>query len=256
MNVLRKNQGFTIVELLIVIVVIGILAAITIVSYTGISQRAVAASLRSDLENTVKQLKLYQIDKGVYPTLIGDCPVPAAGNMCLKSSPGNSYQYTPYNSASSQSFVVNAVNGSQLYVSGQNGATVAAGQNLLPNSAVERTGVNEFLQYADMAPIIDSWGMLQYTISFDIKSANTSSAGNVQVYMQNGSGAKYTFEVTIPVTTTYTRRSVTVVPSMQNATLTQSILAYYGYYGSGNILSVKNVKIELGPTATDWTAAP
>jgi len=35
------NRGFTIVELLVVIVVIGILAAITVVSYTGISQKAV-----------------------------------------------------------------------------------------------------------------------------------------------------------------------------------------------------------------------
>ncbi|MFZ2125552.1 MAG: prepilin-type N-terminal cleavage/methylation domain-containing protein, partial [Candidatus Saccharimonadales bacterium] len=43
------NRGFTIVELLVVIVVIGILAAITIVSYAGISQRAVAVSLQSDL---------------------------------------------------------------------------------------------------------------------------------------------------------------------------------------------------------------
>ncbi|MFZ2125427.1 MAG: prepilin-type N-terminal cleavage/methylation domain-containing protein, partial [Candidatus Saccharimonadales bacterium] len=43
------KPGFTIVELLVVIVVIGILAAITIVSYAGISQRAVAVSLQSDL---------------------------------------------------------------------------------------------------------------------------------------------------------------------------------------------------------------
>lgn len=39
------KKGFTIVELLVVIVVIAILAAITIVSFTGISQKAVAASL-------------------------------------------------------------------------------------------------------------------------------------------------------------------------------------------------------------------
>ena len=53
-----KNKGFTIVELLVVIVVIGILAAITIISYTGISQRATIASLQSDLSAASNLLKL------------------------------------------------------------------------------------------------------------------------------------------------------------------------------------------------------
>lgn len=42
-----KRQGFTIVELLVVIVAIGVLAAITVVSYIGISQRATISSLQS-----------------------------------------------------------------------------------------------------------------------------------------------------------------------------------------------------------------
>jgi prepilin-type N-terminal cleavage/methylation domain-containing protein len=62
------KSGFTIVELLVVIVVIGILAAITIVSYAGISQRTTVASLQSDLTNAAQQLKLYYTDHGSYPT--------------------------------------------------------------------------------------------------------------------------------------------------------------------------------------------
>ena len=44
-----KSYGFTIVELLVVIVVIGILAAITIVSYSGIQSRAQIAKINTDI---------------------------------------------------------------------------------------------------------------------------------------------------------------------------------------------------------------
>jgi len=94
------SLGFTIVELLVVIVVIGILAAITIVSYTGVSQKATTASLISDLTNASQQLKLYQVDHGTYPTSINSstgCPTPADTNYCLKVSSGNTIVYTSLN---------------------------------------------------------------------------------------------------------------------------------------------------------------
>ena len=46
----HNSFGFTIVELLVVIVVIGILVAITIVSYTGLSSKATVASLHLMLQ--------------------------------------------------------------------------------------------------------------------------------------------------------------------------------------------------------------
>ena len=59
-----KNRGFTIVELLIVIVVIAILAAITIVAYNGIQTRAKASAIISDLKATEKAFKLYKASSG------------------------------------------------------------------------------------------------------------------------------------------------------------------------------------------------
>lgn len=60
-----REAGFTIVELLIVIVIIGILAAITIVAYNGIQQRAKAASISTTLTNTAKAFRLLGTEQGV-----------------------------------------------------------------------------------------------------------------------------------------------------------------------------------------------
>ena len=69
----RKTHGFTIVELLIVIVVIAILAAITIVAYTGIQDRAVETAVKADFSNFAKKMELYRADSTSesYPTSFG-----------------------------------------------------------------------------------------------------------------------------------------------------------------------------------------
>lgn len=63
----QKQTGFTIVELLIVIVIIGILAAITVVAYNGIQERANYSAYKSDINSINKAILLYQADNGAYP---------------------------------------------------------------------------------------------------------------------------------------------------------------------------------------------
>lgn len=64
----RKQTGFTIVELLIVVVVIAILAAITIVAYNGIQNRAKSSALQSSASQAEKKLLLAAVDSGdLYP---------------------------------------------------------------------------------------------------------------------------------------------------------------------------------------------
>ena len=63
----RFCNGFTIVELLIVIVVIAILAAISIAVYSGIQSRAHDAAIRSDFRAVSNLMELYRIDTGSYP---------------------------------------------------------------------------------------------------------------------------------------------------------------------------------------------
>ena len=80
------KDGFTIVELLIVIVVIGILAAITIVAYNGIQQRANLANLKIDMSSAAKTLENANTSGGAYPATLTIA--------ALRSSPGTTYQYT------------------------------------------------------------------------------------------------------------------------------------------------------------------
>lgn len=78
MSIVSK-RGFTIVELLIVIVVIGILAAITIVAYNGFQERANNGKTTQSLTAWIKALQLHKADKGQWPS----------GGVCL----GTGYKY-------------------------------------------------------------------------------------------------------------------------------------------------------------------
>ena len=67
----QKQTGFTIVELLIVIVVIGILAAITMVAYSNVTNRAKDSQTDSSVSQMKKLIEMYMADNGVYPAVCG-----------------------------------------------------------------------------------------------------------------------------------------------------------------------------------------
>jgi prepilin-type N-terminal cleavage/methylation domain-containing protein len=67
MNLLSNRRGFTLVELLIVIAVISILAAITVVAYNGIQGRAADAAVQSDLKAMGTTLDAANTTSFVYP---------------------------------------------------------------------------------------------------------------------------------------------------------------------------------------------
>lgn len=67
LKTMKEERGFTIVELLIVIVVIAILAAIVIVAYNGVQNRARDAQYKSDAGALVKVAEALNADTGAYP---------------------------------------------------------------------------------------------------------------------------------------------------------------------------------------------
>lgn len=84
----NRRPGFTIVELLIVIVVIAILAAITIVAYSGLQQRARDSQRQSELSTIQKVLELYKANNGAYPACGGGAYIANNGtaSVCSISS--------------------------------------------------------------------------------------------------------------------------------------------------------------------------
>ncbi|HFD2032021.1 TPA: hypothetical protein ACF2DD_000564 [Clostridium perfringens] len=129
-------------------------------------------------------------------------------------------------------------------------------ENLLSdsNKIVGESSNGEFIQFADIAPIIDKYGLVKYTISFDIKSKDISKCDVVNCYCQNGSATKYSIGYNpIKVTRDFKRVHVTITPTLSNSNETKAMLAFYGNYGTGNIPIIKNVKIELGQFATTYS---
>ena len=90
MRIVRTNKGFTIVELLIVIVVIAILAAISVVAYNGIQERARLSRYQTELGAVNKAIQLYYVDNGRYSVCGGDsewCGWDQAANFVPGISP-------------------------------------------------------------------------------------------------------------------------------------------------------------------------
>ena len=77
-----NSKGFTIVELLIVIVVIGILAALVIIQFTNIQARARDTERKSDMRSIQSKLAEYYALNGRYPTALSDSSLALPADSC------------------------------------------------------------------------------------------------------------------------------------------------------------------------------
>ena len=118
-NKARGSHGFTIVELLIVIVVIGILATITIVAYNNVTDRARTSSAQAAAKTVVNKAAVYQAETGSYPDALED----------LTGAASNTSYYIPEGSIVSAATVTSASDPQTIifYTCGDNDDGVAVG---------------------------------------------------------------------------------------------------------------------------------
>jgi type II secretion system protein G len=83
-----KDKGFTLVELLIVIVILGILATVTVFAVRGITDNAQDNACDTDAKTISTALEAYYADNGIYPTTVQGLAVLSSGTTkYLKTVP-------------------------------------------------------------------------------------------------------------------------------------------------------------------------
>jgi prepilin-type N-terminal cleavage/methylation domain-containing protein len=87
----KKDKGFTLVELLIVIVILGILATVTVFAVSGITNRGKATACNADKKTLLTAIESYAADNGSYPASLAAI---AAGGLLADDGISANWTYT------------------------------------------------------------------------------------------------------------------------------------------------------------------
>jgi prepilin-type N-terminal cleavage/methylation domain-containing protein len=200
-----KVKGFTIVELLIVVVVIAILAAITIVAYNGITNRSKQSAAQSLVAQVNKKILAYAaLNSDTYPADLSAIDISAADQANL--------QYSVDNTATPRTYGLTGTNGNySYYVSnasttptaggypghGQNG--VAAITNLITNPSAE-TSTSGWTTYGSASVNRVSTWKTSGNYSFQMTNSGTTNVGDMRI----GGGGVSSIPLGLQVGKTYT----------------------------------------------------
>lgn len=89
---LRRHAGFTVVELVIVVIVVGVLASMTVITYNVVNRNATESSVKSDLRQAQAVITMLATrNVGQYPTSLSTADINASN--------GNNFAYTVNNAS-------------------------------------------------------------------------------------------------------------------------------------------------------------
>lgn len=130
----NANKGFTIVELLIVVVVIAILAAITIVAFNGIQQQARNSAVQSAVSQVAKKIQLHAVqNNNSYPLNFSD--------LAINQEPDTEYVYTSDTSSAPGAYCISVTkNTTSFYIESSQQKPLSGKcpiTNLLTNPSLE-----------------------------------------------------------------------------------------------------------------------
>ena len=119
MRIRRQQSGFTILELLVVVIIIGILLTLVFSTYAGIRRNQNNQERQRDVQDVYQQLEAYYVENSEYPTLAQmNSPTWVSTNMktlnkaSLQDPDSKSYLLAATPTKNAYAYEVTAINGS------------------------------------------------------------------------------------------------------------------------------------------------